>query len=149
MDGQTTKKIPIDWQWVVAGYCYLVLFHLFPTYLMNGFSIRFAFQPEEVVLKESTLAMVWMMGGVGVVAFVVGWRSRGITIIEPLVAGVLYGLTMAVGYHSLVSTYFHGGVVLQMLVSVFWLLMIAMLSAGCAWIGEAYQKREEARVRAR
>ncbi len=142
MDGQTTTKIPIDWQWVVAGYCYLVLFHLFPTYLMNGFSIRYAFFPEEALLKESALAMIWLMGGVGVVAFVVGWKSRGITIIEPLVAGVLYGLTMAVGYHSLVSSY-SGGVVLQMLVSIFWLLMIAILSAGCAWIGEAYQKRQE------
>jgi putative effector of murein hydrolase LrgA (UPF0299 family) len=142
MDGQTNKIFSLDWRWVVAAYCYLVLFHLFPTYLMNGFSIRLAWMPHGAGLNESTLAILWLLGGVGVVAFVVGWRSKGITILEPLVAGALYGVTMAVGYQTLMSSYARDR---KLLAAIFWLLMIIVVSGACAWIGEAYQRRQEAR----
>jgi hypothetical protein len=142
MDGQTKKTFSFDWRWVVAAYCYLVLFHLFPACLMNGFTIRFAWFSHGGGLDESALAIVWLLGGVGVVAFVVGWRSKGITIFEPIVAGALYGITMAVGFQRLVSSYVRERRVLGV---VFWLLMIVIVSASCAWIGEAYQRRQEAR----
>ena len=143
MDGHTEMKFTLDWRWVVAAYSYLVLFHLFPTYLMNGFTIRFSFMQSSGGFNESTLAAAWLMGGVGVVAFVVGWRSKGVTILEPLAAGTLYGITIAVGYHTVVSSYAHEKPVLT---AIFWILIIAIVSASCAWIGEAYQRRQEARA---
>ncbi|MGB2867731.1 MAG: hypothetical protein WBD36_04725 [Bacteroidota bacterium] len=142
MDGQAKTKYTIDWRWVIAAYCYLVLFHLFPTYLMNGFTIRIALLQSSDVFKESTLAAAWLMGGVGVVAFVVGWRSKGVTILEPLVAGMLYGITMAVGYHALVSSFVRER---KLLAAIFWLMIIVIVSSACAWIGEAYQRKQEAR----
>ena len=144
MDGQTNKTFSLDWRWVVAAYCYLVLFHMFPTYLMNGFTIRFALFSHGGGLDESALPIVWLLGGVGVVAFVVGWRSKGFTIFEPIVAGALYGITMAVGYQRLVSSYARDR---KLLAAIFWLLMVVVVSGGCAWIGEAYQRRQEARRR--
>ncbi len=145
MDEQRKFSFSIDWRWVVAGYCYLVLFHLFPTYLMNGFSVRHLFIPPEGTINEASLATIWLMGGVGVVAFIVGWKSRGMTILEPAFSGTLYGITMAAGYRTLITSFVHDRPLLTL---IFWILMVMITSATCAWIGEAVQSRQLAKARA-
>jgi hypothetical protein len=144
MDGQAKGSFSLDWRWIVAGYCYLILFHLLPTYLMGGFSTFFVsplfpsgggigsgWEPSDVVA-------IWLLGGVAIVAFVVGWKSRGFTILEPALSGALYALTTALAFHELASARVRDRAVLAI---VFWVLIVGILSAASAWMGEAVQQR--------
>jgi hypothetical protein len=141
MDGQAKSPLSVDWRWIVAAYCYLVLFHLLPTYLMGGLMIfpRFPGGGGGSGLKPSDLATIWLLGGIAVVSFIVGWRSKGFTILEPAVAGMLYAITTTLGFHELVTAHVRDRVALA---AVFWLLIVMILSVASAWMGEAVQQRK-------
>ena len=140
MDGQPKSSLSIDWRWIVAAYCYLVLFHLLPTSLMGGLMIfpRFPGGGGGSGLNPSDLATIWLLGGIAVVSFIVGWRSKGFTIVEPVVAGMLYAITTTLGFHELVRVHVRDRVALA---AVFWLLIVMILSAVSAWMGEAVQQK--------
>lgn len=145
MDGQTKTSFSLDWRWIVAGYCYLILFHLLPTYLLGG-SSTFLVRPHlhgdggiGSGLQPWDIGTIWLLGGVAVVAFVVGWKSRGFTILEPAVSGALYALTTALAFHQLATPRVRERAVLAI---VFWLLIVVILSAASAWIGEVVQQRK-------
>lgn len=132
----------IDWRWVFASYCYLVLFHLLPTFLLGGFSMgAFTFQVT-VRVSQMNLASVWLFPGLAVVAFVVGYRSRGVTIIEPALAGVAYAITTSLGFAYLWTPVVRN----QLTVStIFWLLVVVIITSVAAWMGEKAQERRERR----
>ena len=143
MDGQTKGFFSLDWRWVVAGYCYLILFHLLPTYLLGGSSGFFLIPhlPGEggigSGLGSLDFGMIWLLGGVAVVAFVVGWKSTGFTILEPALSGALYALTTALAFHQFASARVRDREVLAV---VFWMLIVVILSVASAWMGEAVQQ---------
>lgn len=130
----------VDWRWVLAGYCYLVLFHLLPTVMLGSFA--FPVSPIGGVgsIKAANVATVWLLLGVAVVAFVIGYRSRGFTILEPAVSGVLYAFTTAAGFHGLLSSNVREEVPMAI---VFWVLIVIILTVASAWIGEIVQRRAE------
>lgn len=143
MDGQAKRSFSLDWRWIVAGYCYLILFHLLPTYLMGGFS-GFFLRPHlpgdggiGTGLQLLDFGTIWLLGGVAIVAFVVGLKSRGFTVLEPALSGALYALTTALAFHELASPRVRDRAVLAV---AFWLLIIIILSAASAWMGEAVQQ---------
>jgi hypothetical protein len=144
MDGQTKGSFSLDWRWIVAGYCYLILFHLLPTYLIGGSSGFFLVLhlPGEGGIGSSLepldVGMIWLLAGIAIVAFVVGWKSRGFTILEPALSGALYALTTALAFHELASARVRDRAVLAI---VFWVLIVVILSAASAWMGEAVQQR--------
>ena len=145
MEGQTRSSFSLDWRWVVAAYAYLVLFHMLPTYLLSGLAtITFFNSPASSGwgFKEADVATLWLLAGIAVVAFVVGLRSKGFTILEPAVAGVLYAITTTLGFRTFATANVRGRVVL---VAVFWLLIVVILSVASAWIGEAVQRRNVGR----
>jgi len=86
-DTRTLRLTKIDWRWLVVTYCFLVLFHLLPSLLeltlwqfMSSLGIwRFA---------------VWTGCGIALVSGYVGYRSTGITILEPGIAAMLYMATV-------------------------------------------------------
>jgi hypothetical protein len=86
-DTQTLRLTRIDWRWLVVTYCFLVLFHLLPSLLeatlwqfIGSFGIwRFA---------------VWAGCGIALISAYVGYRSTGITILEPGIAAMLYMATV-------------------------------------------------------
>jgi hypothetical protein len=145
MNGQTKSSFSLDWRWIVAGYCYLILFHLLPTYLLGGFSgfLVVPHLPGEggigSGLEPLDIGAIWLLGGVAVVAFVVGWKSKGFTVLEPAVSGALYAVTAALAFHRLASVRVRDREALAM---VFWILIVIILSAASAWIGEAMQQRK-------
>ncbi|OGU30991.1 MAG: hypothetical protein A2X67_08445 [Ignavibacteria bacterium GWA2_55_11] len=138
MDSQTPKWFSLDWKWIVAGYCYLVLFHLLPTFLMGALSVTPILPYHRVGVQTLDLAAIWLLGGISVVAFFVGRRSPGITIAEPVIAGVIYALTTALGFRQLASSNVRGREVLAV---IFWTLIVIILSAAGAWLGEMAQRR--------
>ncbi len=76
---------PIDWQWFIVSYCFLVLFHLLPSFLITG-------------SKNSFVApigfLVWLAVGTAAVCAVIAYWSKGITILEPGLASILYAFTV-------------------------------------------------------
>jgi hypothetical protein len=144
MDGQTKGSFSLDWRWIVAGYCYLILFHLLPTYLMGGISTFFVrpLFPDGGGTGSGwelmDIAAIWLLGGIAIVAFVVGWKSRGFTVLEPAVSGALYALTTALAFHETASVRVRDRAALAI---VFWMLIVVILSAASAWMGEAVQQR--------
>lgn len=80
----TGKKI--DWKWVGVGYCFFVVFHLLPTYLLLEFSF--------VGKVGDILRSLWLLVGLLVIGVYIGFRSRGYTVIEPAISAVLYVATI-------------------------------------------------------
>jgi hypothetical protein len=140
--GMRTIRWEFDWRWIVAGYCYLVLFHLLPTYLLGGYIHPISPGPESLsnYYRGTDPATFWMLFGVVVVSFVVAYRSRGFTVFEPAVAGVLYAFTTAAGFREIFSSNVHGR---EALVALFWLLIVVILTTTSAWMGEIFQARKE------
>ncbi len=146
MEEQARVSFSVDWRWIVAGYCYLVLFHLFPTYLLGGITMTVGMRfPSFAIgsdLDPSDLVMVWLLAGVAIVAFVVGLRSKGFTILEPAAAAMLYAMTITLAFHRILSARVHGRPVLALL---FWWLIVIILSVASAWVGEIVQRSRMAK----
>ncbi len=140
MNGAPKSTLTFDWRWIAAGYCYLVLFHLFPTYLLGGISLATILPHSFAVANEgfdsSSVMMVWMLGGIAVVAFIVAFRSTGTTILEPAFAGVLYAITLTLAFRELASPLVRDR---HTLAAIFWLLIVVILAVVSAWLGEAAQ----------
>ncbi|MFA5835129.1 MAG: hypothetical protein WDA22_16745 [Bacteroidota bacterium] len=79
---------PPNWTWVAVGYCYFILGHLLPIAIMQWLSGYFLFL--KVVIAG------WAFGGLAVIAFIIGFRSRGVTVLEAVISSILYTLTMSV-----------------------------------------------------
>ncbi len=123
------KMRPIDWTWVGVGYCFFVVFHLLPSYLMMfGMPI-------------DLLGMaIWLFIPLAIIGFVIGRWSRGVTIIEPGLSALAYVLTLTLEFGHIWGRSFSlrsGGIIYLWAVSSF---VIAVTSA---WVGELVQARKE------
>jgi len=76
---------PIDWRWFIVSYCFLVLFHLAPSFLIGGSKNSF---------QELVSFLLWIGIGTPIVCAIIAWWSRGITILEPGLAAALYAFTL-------------------------------------------------------
>jgi hypothetical protein len=74
---------PTSWKWLVVTYCFLILFHCFPSSLMSGMNLIFTFFPPFSIT-------LWLGIGIVSVSAYVGFRSLGATIVEPGIASVFY-----------------------------------------------------------
>lgn len=121
-----------DWKWVGVSYCFFVVYHLLPTIVM------IAFFRGGLGLGWNVGSFLWMFFGLALVGIYVGYKSVGITIIEPAISSVAYVLTLMVALHSawnlpygLRSLWTSGAVILAA-------VAIVIVSA---WIGETIQAR--------
>jgi hypothetical protein len=121
----------IDWRWLLVSYCFLILFHLFPSFLITGWRNTYV---------GPVGFLSWLTIGTGIVCAVIGVWSRGITILEPGLASILYTFTLV------------GGLKPQWLFgrdfrSTAWqiVLLLSMFVVGClgAALGEWLQMRKE------
>jgi len=136
-DTPTLRLTRIDWRWLVVTYCFLVLFHLLPSLL-------------ELSLWQFLLSQVmwqfalWIGGGIALVTAYVGYRSTGITILEPGIASMLYMATVILTMSKIRDIHATGYRLIGLLVA---LHLIAFL-IGClgAAVGKWIQTRRE-RVR--
>jgi len=121
----------IDWRWVGIGYCFFVVFHLLPTYFMIDMD------PMEQGF--------WLFVGLAVIGFYIGYRSRGITIVEPAISAFLYDLTLLLEFKDLWGrTLSHSWGILYV-----WGLSTLIITVFCAWMGEVFQARKEAKLAAK
>jgi hypothetical protein len=120
----------IDWRWVGIAYCFFVVFHLMPLYVLTGIS--------EVDIGRSMPPM-WLFVGLFVISYYVGYRSPGVTIAEPTIASVLYNLTLLMEFGSFRSAIPKVSFLAQAFV---WFVFTTAITIVGAWFGEIMQARK-------
>ncbi len=100
----------LDWRWLIVTYCFLILFHLVPSFLLRSWSVGFS-DARFLVSRGSVLivllAILWVVGGIGSVCAFTAFRSRGFTIFEPGLAAAAYAYTFLLGIKSISQTSWH------------------------------------------
>jgi hypothetical protein len=136
-ESMDTKEKPryagrINWKWVGVSYCFFVVFHLLPSYLLLEFARE--------GLGTGLIRSFWILAGLLVIGLYIGHRSRGVTILEPAIAAVLYTLTLFLNAEDTWGK----SLTWRSLGILFIFSIIAFLTALCgAWIGELLQARRE------
>jgi len=122
----------INWKWVGIGYCFFVVFHLLPSYVINGFNMG-------VDLGAQGL---WLFAGLAIIAFYIGYRSRGITILEPAISALLYDITLLLEFRD-----FWGRIVSHSYGIIYVLGILTLVLTICsAWLGEVLQSRKKGKA---
>lgn len=78
-----------SWKWILVSYCFLILYHLVPTYVILSPLLLSA-------NRDFFELVVWVGIGVAGVSAFVGFRSQRPRILEPALAAALYCLTITV-----------------------------------------------------
>ncbi len=81
-----------DWRWSFVGFCYLVLFHLLPSFLLLMGRTTFPF-----ALANGYI--VWLGVGIVGISIYLSWRSVHPLFLEPPLASALYTFVLMVVYH--------------------------------------------------
>ena len=125
----------IDWRWVGIGDCFFVVFHLLPSYFLIFLSPLFS---------QTNMADkgIWLFLGLGVIGFYIGYRSKGVTILEPALSSVLYLLTLTLLFERFWGRSLNTRTMGLMLI---WVVVGFVISFVSAWIGEILQARKEMR----
>ena len=122
------KKFTFDVRWVGFGFCFFVTMHLLPAYLM--YQLRFI-SPALSIIYD-----IWIFGGTALVAFLIGYISRGVTIVEASIAGVLYSIVLLAAAHQMWDA------PIKMSTSI-WIYAIFAITTFSAIFGEAIQAMKE------
>jgi hypothetical protein len=129
MEPKASSKIAkIDWRWVGLGVCFFIVMHLLPTYLLFQFRI--------ITTAFSTLFSVWVFAGMAFVGFFIGWKSKGVTILEAGIASLLYAFILL----SAIQVKWEGPLVIS---SLFWFGAVVVIATVSAWFGELVQSMKE------
>lgn len=125
MEPKISLKISdIDWRWVGLGICFFIVMHLLPTYLLFEFRI--------MASAFSTLFSVWVFAGMAFVGFFIGWKSKGVTIVEAGIAGLVYGFILLAAIQQELG----GPLVIS---SIGWFVAVIAIATVSAWFGELVQ----------
>jgi hypothetical protein len=121
----------IDWPWVGVGFCFYVVFHLLPTYLLAGMG---------ATKYGNTSFGVWLFAGLAFIGLYIGYRSRGVTIIEPGIAALAYVVVLFLSGQQSWGITFGFSQFLEALGSMIAAFVVAI---GSAFVGELLQQRKE------
>lgn len=120
----------IDWQWVLAGFCLYVVFHLLPSYL---------FTLSWIASNPFSFAL-WAFVGLAPIGFFIGYRSSGVTILEPGLSALIYTIVLFLGIQQLQDEAFTFKAAAQ---SLGWMGAAFVVAIGSAWVGELLQARNK------
>lgn len=126
MEQSSTKRL-INWRWVETGFCLYVLFHLFPLYAL------FFTRSEGA---DAFSFALWTFIGLAPIGCYIGYRSVGVTIIEPGVSALLYSLVLVVGMLRFQDEAIGAKSVAS---SLAWMGAAFVISVVSAWVGEKIQ----------
>jgi hypothetical protein len=126
----------LDWRWIGVGYCFYVVFHLLPSYLLLGFG-RLGDVP-------ALAKIIWLFFGLALIGFYIGYSSRGVTIWEPAIAAVLYDLTLMLEF----SDFWGRSVQNSLGIFFIWIIATLVITIASAWEGEMVQVWKESKAKA-
>lgn len=125
----------INYQWLIVTYCFLILFHLLPSFLISFPMVAFKYSMYlRSFFLDSWTVYVWLGLGIACVCAYVGSRSRSVVVFECGVASMMYVLTLMVGsfVHNKGPDKYH------LLSFVFWLAVAQLLSFLLGCVGSAF-----------
>lgn len=123
-----SKIFKLDWRWIGLGFCFFVCFHLLPSHLIYLMRV---FSPAITILYS-----VWIFAGMALIGFLIGYKSRGVTIWEATIASAVYSILLLAAIHEV----WHGGVALR---TSYWIIAIIAIATLSAWFGEYVQATKE------
>ncbi len=136
MDDRLKFHTPsINWRWLVVTYCFLILFHMFPSFLVSGMNLL-RLQPILVPIYP------WLGIGIIAVCTYVGYRSVGTTIVETGIASVLYVITLFFVFPNEWSHGFYYRIIATVWLAPF-LVLIFLAGLGGAAFGKWLQLRKQ------
>lgn len=130
---QPIKKI--DWRWVGISYCFFVVFHLLPSYLMF-------FVSPLLAGRDMTAKGGWLFLGLALVGYSIGYRSKGVTILEPALSSIAYLFTLSLLFERFWGRSININTLGLILI---WAAVGFVIAFVSAWIGEIIQARREAK----
>ena len=136
-EAQTSIKmnLTINWQWVWVGFCLLVTFHLIPTaFILRSFDLWKGFN---IILP------LWIFFGLALISMYIGYRSTGVTIIEPLISSVGYMAAIGAAMNTQFLMMNHQK---DFFIMLAWMVPGLFCSVLGAWIGELIQLKKERRA---
>ncbi len=121
----------IDWRWVGIGYCFFIVYHLLPAFLLLVFARN--------GLTGETAKAIWLFVGLAVIGAYIGYRSSGITILEPAISALLYMATLTLLFEEFWGRSFGPRSVGLI---YFWIVGGFLIAFVSAWVGELVQARK-------
>jgi hypothetical protein len=122
----------VNWQWVWVGFCLLVTFHLVPTaFILHIFNL---WNGSDIILP------LWIFFGLVLTSMYIGYRSTGVTIIEPLISSIAYLFALGAAMDAQFGIFNYKKDFFQMLA---WMVPGLFCSVLGAWIGELIQLKKE------
>jgi hypothetical protein len=126
MESNARKWIsfPPDWTWISVGFCYFVIGHLLPLSILSWMS------SGDGMFQYITSVMSF--AGLAVIAFIIGYRSRNIAVVETVIACLLYTFIMNVATSQMWNQSFR-------MAGPAWMMLAFVTSALSATMGEIVQ----------
>jgi hypothetical protein len=88
----------------------------------------------------SVILPLWIFCGLSLNGMYIGYRSLGVTIIEPLISSLLYIIILALLMNAEFSVFYHKKDLLVMLI---WMIPGLFCAFFGAWLGELSQHKKE------
>jgi hypothetical protein len=86
----TSENIYINWTWILVGFCFYIVFHLFPTYTILSFP----------TIKPNGILTILFIG-VSAIGVISGYLSEKKIYIESGIAALLYTLLIVILLNTL------------------------------------------------
>lgn len=125
-----------DPRWIGISYCMFVVYHLLPTLLMISF-VR-----GGLGFGWNIGSLLWMVFGLALVGMYVGYKSSGVTILEPAISSIAYVITLMLATRFAWDLPFSVRSLWTGSAAIMTAIAIVLVSA---WIGELLQAKAEDR----
>jgi|SRR5579862_180238 len=135
----------LNWEWVGVGFCFFVVFHLLPTYILGMMT------EHSVVVSSDERLVIWLFFGLGIISGYIGYKSKQVSFIEPAlsaagyitVLGFVLPRIFSVGWFSKTQM-FHGR--LPILPGLCVLLLGFFVASLSAYVGKIARREHIARA---
>ena len=133
MDRQVSNTHNLQWKWVVITLAMYLILYFLPFLLTEKLALGTGYKNLLMILT------IWKFVGILIVAAVAGYLSKGVTILEPALAGI----SMIVLWITAFVLFFPGGnfdVRKDTLVTIEIMAFVFVSSLFGAWLGERAQR---------
>jgi hypothetical protein len=126
----THSQTHFDWRWLGIGFCFLVVFHLLPSYLIGVLAVR-----------NELMIYLWLFLGCSLVSGYIGFRTQGESLVESALASSLYLMFLGYALPRLLNNNEEFSFVMIMIV----LACVFVISAMSAYVGNILNKKWQAK----
>jgi hypothetical protein len=135
MADASARAHKLQWKWVGITFLLEVIFYLLPILFVGR-----VFGDFVISIKAETFIGAWSFGGAILLPAIAGFLSKGITIWEPAIAGVLLVVIWYIAFRLFFARYIAPGISEDIPYLILIMILIFLLSLLGAWYGERAQK---------